>query len=281
MLIPMKHYGQHCRKARIKDISGMAVALLKIKRLKRDRKNRSFQLARKKMATLLDEGLLSFYQKYSIAKSLQIEKVFTVKNQVDWINIIAIAILLMAAVLGGMFNVLYYFFKEKKYGTLIEYHLSPSFPIASLFARIINALAMSFLAALINGILIYLITGLNLLTANADIILPLILISLFYILVAVVLTIMVSNFEGAAVISMVSVIVLWFLSGGLVSTQNMTGISKSISYFIPNSYALGIMNSTILGENTGYTLMDYGILSLFTGVMLFMAINVYKKKIWD
>lgn len=234
----------------------------------------------KNLRLYLQEGILSFYQKDGPAKSLQIKQEFTVKEQVNWINIIAIAILLMAAVLGGMFNILYYFFKEKKYGTLIEYQLSPNSSFSSLLARIIYALAMSLVAAGINCSLIYLITGLNLFTAIGNVLLPLILVSLFYILVAVVLSIMLSNFEGAAVISMVTVIVLWFLSGGLVPTQNTTGIARAVSYFIPNTYALSIMRGTILGEGTGDTLMNYGILSIFTVTMLVVAINVYHKRIW-
>lgn len=234
----------------------------------------------KNLRLYVQEGMLSFYQKYGPAKSMQIEQVFTAKEQVDWIKIIAIAVVLMAAVLGGMFSILYYFFKEKKYGTLIEYQLAPSSSISSLFARTLYAFAMSLVAAGINCTLVYLITGLNLFADFGNILLPLMLTSLFYILVAVVLAIMLSNFEGAAVISMVSVVVLWFLSGGLVSTENTTGIVKTVSYFIPNTYALSIMRGNTLGESTGYTLMNYRMLSLFAVLMLIIAVNVYNKKIW-
>ena len=234
----------------------------------------------KNMRLYLQEGILAFYQRYTPAKALEIEEIFTVQRQVHWFNIIATGVFLLAVLIGGMFSFLYLLFKEKSYGTLLEYQLAPVSPLASFNARLLFSLFMAVITGTFNGILIYLMTGMNLLTGLEYIIIPLLFTAIFYISFAAIFALYLNNFAGAAVGSMVIAVLLWFMSGGLVSTKGATGIIKIISYLIPNRYALEIIRDNLFSMQVYNLTFNYLILTLFAAVSLFAAVKVYKRKLW-
>lgn len=58
----------------------------------------------KNMRLYLNEGILSFYQKYQPELEVVIEEKYLVDKQVGWFDIISTGILLLAVVIGEMFS---------------------------------------------------------------------------------------------------------------------------------------------------------------------------------
>ncbi|MCI7303120.1 ABC transporter permease [Ihubacter massiliensis] len=79
----------------------------------------------KNLRLYLNEGILDFYRATDKNLQVEVEEILNVETQLDWFHIIAVAVFLLAFLLGSMFNVLYLLYKEKTYNTLFEYQLSP------------------------------------------------------------------------------------------------------------------------------------------------------------
>lgn len=107
----------------------------------------------KNLRLYLQEGILDFYRTTDPQVQIQVEEVLNVDTQLHWFHIIAIAVFLLAFLLGSMFNMLYLFYKEKVEETLYVYRLSPNSIWASLFARVVVALLAGAITAGINAVL--------------------------------------------------------------------------------------------------------------------------------
>ena len=116
----------------------------------------------KNLRLYLEEGILDFYRATDSDLQLEVREVINVDAQLPWFDIIAVAVFLLAFLLGAMFNMLYLFYTEKHDDTLYEYRLAPCGIWASLAARVVVALFAGALAAAVNGLLVYALTGLNL-----------------------------------------------------------------------------------------------------------------------
>ena len=115
----------------------------------------------KNLRLYLDEGILAFYRAADPGVRIEVEERLNVETQLPWFDIIAVAVFLLAFLLGSMFNMLYLFYKEKVDETLCEYRLSPNGIWASLLARVLMALLAGTITALVNAALAYVISGVN------------------------------------------------------------------------------------------------------------------------
>lgn len=235
----------------------------------------------KNLRLYLQEGVLSFYRQYQPAVAVEVKEVYTVNRQVEWFDIIATGVLLLATVLGGMFNFLYMLFKERQYGTLLEYRLAPRSPSPSFWARVVFALLMSAITGAVNGVLVYLMTGMDLWAHLGHILPPLVLVSLCYIFSSAVFSLYAGTFAGAAVGSMVGALLLWFMSGGITSAKYATGIINTLSYQIPNRYALSIIRDAVFADQIEQLATNYLILAAFTLVSMTVALASYRRKMWS
>jgi AcrR family transcriptional regulator len=126
--------------------------------------------------------------------------------------------------------------------------------------------------------LIFFITGLNLFSSIATIIGPLLLIMLIYIFFAAIMSLHIDKFGGAAVGTMISAIIFWFLSGGVSTVRYTTGLLHTIAYCIPNTYALNIIRADIFKYSISNPVFSYIFLIVFTIIMMIIGIITYKKQ---
>lgn len=203
----------------------------------------------KNLRLYLEEGILDFYRATDSDLQLEVREVINVDAQLPWFDIIAVAVFLLAFLLGAMFNMLYLFYTEKHDDTLYEYRLAPCGIWASLAARVVVALGAGALAAAVNGLLVYALTGLNLAPHLLQ------------------LALFVGSFSGAAVFTMATTVVLWFLSGATAQIKYATGILRDIALAIPNTYGLSQMRGAVFAMDASVG----GILSVQAGWLIMLG----------
>lgn len=238
----------------------------------------------KNLRLYLQEGILDFYRTTDPQVQIQVEEVLNVDTQLHWFHIIAIAVFLLAFLLGSMFNMLYLFYKEKVEETLYVYRLSPNSIWASLFARVVVALLAGAITAGINAVLIYALTGIHLGPFLSKMLLPLLVLGVTYIFFAEIIALLVNSFGGAAVFTMATTVVLWFLSGATASIKYSTGILRSIALMIPNTYGLSQIRGVVfhMDPSVGGILSagaGYLILFAYAFAAMVLAFWVYRKKL--
>ena len=238
----------------------------------------------KNLRLYLDEGILAFYRAADPGVRIEVEERLNVETQLPWFDIIAVAVFLLAFLLGSMFNMLYLFYKEKVDETLCEYRLSPNGIWASLLARVLVALLAGTITALVNAALAYVISGVNIAAFLPGIIPPLLVLGVTYVFFAEIAALLSDSFSGAAVFTMASTVVLWFLSGATASIKYSTGILRAIALAIPNTYGLSRIRGEIfamdpsvggiLGAEAGWLIM-----AAYALAAAFIAFRVYRKKL--
>ena len=238
----------------------------------------------KNLRLYLDEGILAFYRAEDPGVQIEVEERLNVEAQLPWFDIIAVAVFLLAFLLGSMFNMLYLFYKEKVDETLCEYRLSPNGIWASLLARVLVALLAGTITALVNAALAYVISGVNIAAFLPGIIPPLLVLGVTYVFFAEIAALLSDSFSGAAVFTMASTVVLWFLSGATASIKYSTGILRAIALAIPNTYGLSRIRGEIfamdpsvggiLGAEAGWLIM-----AAYALAAAFIAFRVYRKKL--
>ena len=238
----------------------------------------------KNLRLYLDEGILAFYRAADPGVQIEVEERLNVETQLPWFDIIAVAVFLLAFLLGSMFNMLYLFYKEKVDETLCEYRLSPNGIWASLLARVLMALLAGTITALVNAALAYFISGVNIAAFLPGIIPTLLVLGVTYVFFAEIAALLSDSFSGAAVFTMASTVVLWFLSGATASIKYSTGILRAIALAIPNTYGLSRIRGEIfamdpsvggiLGAEAGWLIM-----AAYALAAAFIAFRVYRKKL--
>ncbi|HIT29245.1 MAG TPA: ABC transporter permease [Candidatus Scatomorpha stercoravium] len=238
----------------------------------------------KNLRLYLDEGILAFYRAADPGVRIEVEERLNVETQLPWFDIIAVAVFLLAFLLGSMFNMLYLFYKEKVDETLCEYRLSPNGIWASLLARVLVALLAGTITALVNAALAYVISGVNIAAFLPGIIPTLLVLGVTYVFFAEIAALLSDSFSGAAVFTMASTVVLWFLSGATASIKYSTGILRAIALAIPNTYGLSRIRGEIfamdpsvggiLGAEAGWLIM-----AAYALAAALIALRVYRKKL--
>ncbi|MFA5624386.1 MAG: ABC transporter permease [Bradymonadales bacterium] len=224
----------------------------------------------KNLRLYLDEGIWDFVRKINSDLRIEVEEIVNVDAQYGWFDIIAVAVFLLSFLLGSMFNVLYLFYKEKNYATIYAYRLSPHRIWPSLCARVLMAFFAGIISAAINALFIYWSTGINLGLFALGMIAPLVVLGLCYVFFAVVTALLTDNFSGAAVFTMATTIILWFLSGATASIKYATGALRAIALGIPNTYGLSQMRGVVFGMDPSVG----GILGFSQGWMIMLGFMV-------
>ncbi|NOY10425.1 MAG: ABC transporter permease [Spirochaetes bacterium] len=212
----------------------------------------------KNLRLYLQEGILSFYKHNYPEMNVKVREELPPGGMIQWVEIIATGSILLAAIIGGMYLYLFLFFKEKQYGTLLFYRISPFAPAPSFVARYIFSLLFSTAAASVNMLFAWLLTGRNFFISFHILIPVLLLTALCYISVSAVISLLSDNFFSSTMIVMVGAIFGWFIAGGLNSVQtgklNLNGIIAAV---LPNMYALNIIRNKTLGLPVQNTAFNY------------------------
>ncbi len=194
----------------------------------------------KNLRLYLQEGIVSYYSQYY--RQYRISVTEKHPAQVQWVEIIASGSFFLATIIGGMFLYLYLFFKEKDYNTLLFYKLSPKSPFSSFAARIGACWLFSIVTAVINIALAWLLTGKNFFVFFDRILPVLSAASLYYIALAVIVSLFAKNFYASAMAVMFGAILSWFISGGMSTVQvEITSVTGFIAHILPNMYALNLI----------------------------------------
>ncbi len=215
----------------------------------------------KNLRLYLQEGILSFYKHNYPEMNVKVKEELPPGGRIQWVEIIATGSILLAAIIGGMYLYLFLFFKERKYGTLLFYRISPFAPAPSFIARYIFSLLFSIAAASVNILFAWLLTGRNFFSSFHILIPVLILTALCYISVSAVISLMSDNFFSSTMIVMAGAIFGWFIAGGLNSIQiSKLNLNSIIAVVLPNMYALNIIRNRALGLPVQNTAFNYSVL---------------------
>ena len=183
----------------------------------------------KNLRLYLDEGIFAFYQEHMPGMEIEVKREYAVGAQLDWFAIIAVGVFMLAFLMGSMFNFLYLLNKERVHATLSEYRLAPASLLPTFAARVVVALLAGAVGAAVNALLVWLLTGVNLACG----------------ILAILPVLTVRKFSGAAMLSMVTAVVAWFLSGATTSVKYATGALLDVALALPSSFGLSQIRAAV------------------------------------
>lgn len=234
----------------------------------------------KNLRLYVSEGIVAFYE--GNLPEFQVERTeqFTAASQVDWFDLIAVGVFMLAALVGTMYSFLYLMYKERQHRTDVEYALSPAGPWSFWWARVAFSLVLGFVTASVNALLILLISGLNLFAAAGAVLGPLLLLMVIWLSLAAILSLTVDRFAGAAVGSMVVAVLSWFIGGGTASIQYLGGAQRVLAELVPNSHVVDLMRAGIFGYEPANAAVSYAIIVSMAVVLFGLAAWTYRRRLW-
>ncbi len=238
----------------------------------------------KNLRLYLDEGIFAFYRDNMPGMELEVRREYAVGTQLDWFAIIAVGVFMLAFLMGSMFNFLYLLNKERDYATLPEYRLSPASLLPTFAARVVVALLAGAVGATVNALLVWLLTGVNL-TRGLPTTLPVLLtLGVAFVSFAAIVSLTVRTFSGAAMLSMVTAVVAWFLSGATTSVKYASGALLDVALALPSSYGLSQIRAAAFGvdQSVGGLLAPgkgWLVMGAYAVVLAVAAWAVYRKRL--
>lgn len=220
----------------------------------------------KNLRLYLSEGILSFYRTTDPSLQIKVIEQQNVPQQLPWFEIIASGVFMLSFLLGVVINTLYLLSLEKRNGTLLFYQLAPVNILPSIAARAIVGLLSGTIAATVNGIFIYLLTGNNYLPYVIRMLPALLIIGLIYIFASIIIGLYIDSFAGSIIFGLLGTCILWFLSGATFSIKNNTGALCAVSRCIPNTYVLSDIRGIIFSMDK-----SIGSVSYLNGWMILIA----------
>lgn len=211
----------------------------------------------KNLRLYLNEGILSFYRTTDPSLQINVTEQQNVPKQLPWFEIIASGVFMLSFLLGVVINTLYLLSLEKRNGTLLFYQLAPINILPSIAARAIIALLSGTIAATVNGIFIYLLTGNNYLPYVFRMLPALLVIGLIYIFISIIIGLYIDSFAGSIIFGLLGTCILWFLSGATFSIKNNTGALCAVSRCIPNTYVLSDIRGIIFSMDRSIGSVTY------------------------
>lgn len=238
----------------------------------------------KNLRLYLDEGIFAFYQEHMPGMEVRVGREFAVGAQLDWFAIIAVGVFVLAFLMGSMFNFLYLLNKERVYATLSEYRLAPSSLAPTFAARVVVALLAGSAGAAVNAALVWMLAGVNLASCMRTVLPVLAVLGLAFVSFSAVVSLTVRKFSGAAMLSMVTAVVAWFLSGATTSVKYATGALLDVALALPSSYGLSQIRAAAFGVDQsvgGLLVADRGwlVMGAYAVVLAAAAWLVYRRRL--
>ena len=238
----------------------------------------------KNLRLYLDEGIFAFYQDNMPGMELEVRREYAVGAQLNWFAIIAVGVFMLAFLMGSMFNFLYLLNKERDYATLSEYRLSPASLLPTFAARVVVALLAGAVGAAVNALLVWLLTGVNLMRDLLTTLPVLLTLGVAFVSFAAIVSLTVRTFSGAAMLSMVTAVVAWFLSGATTSVKYASGALLDVALALPSSYGLSQIRAAAFGvdQSVGGLLAPgkgWLVMGAYAVVLAVAAWAVYRKRL--
>lgn len=236
----------------------------------------------KNLRLYLDEGIFAFYQEHMPGMEVRVGRECAVGAQLDWFAIIAVGVFVLAFLMGSMFNFLYLLNKERVYATLSEYRLASCALAPTFAARVVVALLAGAAGAAVSAALVWMLAGVNLASCMRTVLPVLAVLGLAFVSFSAVVSLTVRKFSGAAMLSMVTAVVAWFLSGATTSVKYATGALLDVALALPSSYGLSQIRAAAFGVDQsvgGLLASDRGWLVMGAYAVVFVALAwlVYRK----
>ena len=125
-----------------------------------------------------------------------------------------------------------------------------------------------------NALLIWLLTGVNLACGILATLPVLLVLGVAFVSFAAIVSLTVRKFSGAAMLSMVTAVVAWFLSGATTSVKYATGALLDVALALPSSYGLSQSVGGLLAVDKGWLVMG-----AYAVVLAVAAWVVYRKRL--
>jgi ABC-2 type transport system permease protein len=193
------------------------------------------------------EIMWRFYEKAGLpGPPLDMAEEYPLPEMVDWFSLIGVGLVLLAATLGGMFNVFILTYKEQVAKITLEFGMSPRPMVAVLLPKVILALVMGLLTgtvlmgflALWTGIwpgrlvwVVWLLCGLA---------------ALFWIALMLILSLRARHFMAGAIGTILGGITVFFVSGGLGPVQYYPRGVLWFARLFPNTHVVDPLRDLIL-----------------------------------
>ena len=215
---------------------------------------------------------------------VRVKREYAVGAQLDWFAIIAVGVFVLAFLMGSMFNFLYLLNKERVYATLSEYRLAPSSLAPTFAARVVVALLAGSAGAAANAALVWMLTGVNLASCAITVLPVLAVLGLAFVSFSAVVSLTARKFSGAAMLSMVTAVAAWFLSGATTSVKYATGALLDVALALPSGYGLSQIRAAAFGVDQsvgGLLAADRGWLVMGAYAVAFVTVAwfVYRKRL--
>jgi hypothetical protein len=216
------------------------------------------------------EILWTFYHKLGLEAPLEITETHTMPKMIDWFPIIAVGIIQLSAIIGGMMNMFMLTHKEKISGILQEVSTAPHNLLPFLLAKATLAFMMSIITGTGFMFIVYLWigfwpTGHLLLTW-----LYLGLGAIFWVFISLMFGITFKAYMAGAVTTILTGILLFFLSGGLNNVRGFESEAVLAARFFPNMYAVDQLRDLILLQTVPADLLHS--LLILTGFLIISGV---------
>jgi len=192
------------------------------------------------------EILWRFYEKIGYpAPPLALAEVYPRPEMVDWFPIIAVGVLLLSFMVGGMMNIFMLTHKEQVSRITLEFGLAPRSLLWVLLPKTLLALLMGLLTGTALMGILYLWLGVWPGQYLWAVWLLAGLVILFWVPISLVVGMRTQYFAGAIAVVLAG-LTLFFTSGGLALVRGFEDKVLTISWLFPNIYAIDPMRDLIL-----------------------------------
>ncbi len=193
------------------------------------------------------EILYRFYQQIGVTPpSFTAQETYPLDTMIEWFPVIGVGIVLFAATLGGMLNIFMLTHKEQSNGLLLEIGAAPMSLFPYLTAKIALAAILSLVTGTIMMGVLYLWIGNWLVFRLGAVWLLITLVSLFWIMGALVLGMKFKQYMAGAVTLILSGMIIFFSGGGLNLVRTREADIYWWNWLFPNIYALDPLRDLML-----------------------------------
>lgn len=227
------------------------------------------------------EILWHFYQEIDMPyRMLELEETYPAEIMVDWFNVIAVGLVLLATTLGGMFNIFLLTYKEKIHHISREFGMAPRSILGMMAPKILLALLLGLASGGLVAGFVWAWTGVWPHTLIWLSVLIMVLVSLFWIGIAMIVGFQSRDFMAGAIGTVIAGVIVFFLAGGLTPVRFMKGSMLGLARLFPNTYAIDplrdIMLFNAMPEDLGSVL---GVLVGFAASGLLVGLFVVRRNL--
>jgi hypothetical protein len=193
------------------------------------------------------EILWRFYEKVGMpGPPLALAEDYPRDEMVHWFPLIGVGLALFGATLGGMFNIFLLTYREQVAKITLEFGLAPRSLIWVFLPKIILALVMGLLTGTALLGVLYLWVGVWPGRYLSAVWLLMGLVTLFWIVLALLLGLRVRHYMAGAVAGVLGGAIVFFIGGGMASVRYYAEEVLLVAWLFPNTHAIDPIRDLVL-----------------------------------